>query len=160
MSKVRTFSTQFPSYHPKAGEQTYFVEKIWESIGLPDKEYCFNVPNSYSNFLRKNSDLIWSKHHTVRAGKHFKTGDYFSPRIWSDKPYQSKQITIYHDLKLTVYDFEILHGQYLLNGTKLNYSELKEVAKNDGLTADDFECWFNVDFFDGQILCWNDKIKY
>jgi hypothetical protein len=28
MSKVLTFSRVFPSYHPKAGHPTYFVEKM------------------------------------------------------------------------------------------------------------------------------------
>lgn len=160
MPKIRTFSTQFPSYHPKAGEPTYFVEKIWESLGLPDKEYCFNAPDAYTNFLRKDSETIWQKHHTIRSGKHFKTGDLFSPRIWSGKPYNSTPLKIYNDLKLTVYDFQIKDVEYILQGQKLSLSDLSYVALNDGLLIIDFECWFNVKEFDGQVLCWNDKIKY
>jgi hypothetical protein len=72
MAKVLTFSRTFPKYHPKAGQPTYFVEKFWESIGLPDKEYCFNLPDEYQNFLRADSKLIWPKHHTIRAGHRFK----------------------------------------------------------------------------------------
>lgn len=32
MAKVITFSRQFPSYHPKAGQPTYFVEKVLRSV--------------------------------------------------------------------------------------------------------------------------------
>jgi hypothetical protein len=30
MSRVLTFSRVFPAYHPKAGQPTGFVEKIWK----------------------------------------------------------------------------------------------------------------------------------
>jgi hypothetical protein len=30
--KVITFSRTYPSYHPKAGQPTYFVEKVWSSL--------------------------------------------------------------------------------------------------------------------------------
>lgn len=32
MAKVITFSRTFPSYHPKAGQPTYFVEKFYNSL--------------------------------------------------------------------------------------------------------------------------------
>jgi hypothetical protein len=32
MSKVITFSRVFPSYHPKKGQPTYFVEKLYKSF--------------------------------------------------------------------------------------------------------------------------------
>lgn len=90
MSKIITFSRNFPVKHLKAGQPTYFVEKIWEQIGLPEKEFSFNLPDEYCNFLRQDSDLIWQKSHTIRSGHRWKVGDTFSPRVWSGNPYRSK----------------------------------------------------------------------
>lgn len=35
MAKVITFSRVFPSYHPKAGQPTYFVEAIYKALYRP-----------------------------------------------------------------------------------------------------------------------------
>ena len=168
MSKIITFSTSFPSYHIRKGEPTYFVEKFWESIGLPDKEYVFSLPDQFVNFLRKDSEIICEKHHTIRAGKRFKEGEYFSPRIWSGKPYRSKQIIIAPDtLIVKTYDIEINKGGSIFINNK-HYGYYGEICKNDGLTPKDFRSWFNMDNYEGipkepffgQIIVWNEKINY
>ena len=108
MSKVITFSRNFPSYHPKKGAPTYFVEKVLKSI---DEKHQLNVWNrSDLSFINQ-----WAlteckpKHHTIRAGNRWKVGDKFSPRVWSDKPYKSKQITIAPDIEIKqIYLFAIL----------------------------------------------------
>lgn len=144
MSKVIMFSRVFPAYHPKAGEPTNFVEKIAKV----------------------------EKIHTIRKGHRFKVGDTFSPRVWGNDinpksgrsgPYNSKQIIIAPDMEVKqIYSFELQKGDfnYYLNGKLLKIDQLKEVAKNDGLHIDDFECWFNSADFDGQIICWSDAVKY
>lgn len=35
--RVTTFSRYFPSYHPRKGEPTNFVFKIWNSVGNADE---------------------------------------------------------------------------------------------------------------------------
>jgi len=84
--------------------------------------------------------------------------------VWSGKPYNSKQIIIGPDIEVKkVWTFEILNFGYAVDGCFKSYNELKIIAANDGLTVDDFECWFNVkknEVFKGQIICWNDKIDY
>ena len=93
MSRVITFSRHYPSYHPRKGELTYFEYKVCRSI--------------WDLKLFSDSDLIYypdfpayvayghpPKCHTIRAGHRFKPGDWFSPRVWSGKPYNSKQIII------------------------------------------------------------------
>lgn len=42
----------------------------------------------------------FSKEHTIRKGKRWKVGDKFSPRIWSGKPYKSKQIILAPDTEI------------------------------------------------------------
>lgn len=168
MAKVITFSRQYPGYHKRAGEPTYFVEKFWESIGLPDAVYTNRLPDEYSNFLRRHSQTIWPKHHTIRGGHRFKKGEYFSPHVWSGRPYHTKQITFAPDTLITnVWNFDIdKHGSMFINGKHFAY--YGDISKNDGLTPPDFLSWFKMDnyehyppkAFDGQIICWNPDTNY
>jgi len=107
-------------------------------------------------------DVKYIKGHTIRAGHRYKVGDTFSPRIWNDKPYRSKQVTIWSDTTIKkIWNFKIDARGYWLNGRLLNYKELKVIANNDGLDLDDFELWFRSGKpFDGQIICWLDSIQY
>jgi hypothetical protein len=44
--------------------------------------------------------------------------------------------------------------------------QIRELAANDGLVPEDFDSWFSIhpkakqQGFNGQIICWNDKISY
>lgn len=164
MSKVIMFSRVFPAHHPLAGAPTYFVEKLNKSfmqLGINEiyllMQYQFNIDLNLK-------DEFKPKHHTIRAGHRFKVGDKFSPRVWSGKPYQSKQIIIAPDIEVKkTFDFHIRKHDYFINHSPVNYNQLKVVAANDGLSVDDFECWFNVkkgEVFAGQIICWNENINY
>jgi hypothetical protein len=159
MSKVLTFSRTFPSYHPRKGEPTYFVEKIWNSIcwdeGVQREE--FPIPYHLGIDFRNTDD---KKHHTIRAGHRFKAGDWFSPRVWSGKPYNSKQIIIAPDIQVKkTWDFYKDEYKWLIPGD----TTLNEIAENDGLSIVDFMDWFYIGkgkSFDGQIICWNENINY
>jgi hypothetical protein len=114
------------------------------------------------NFAIMNDDSVSPKSHTIRQGHRFKPGDKFSPRVWSGKPYRSKQIIIAPDIEVVkTWDFELGNmGNYLLNSKIIPIDLLKIIAKNDGFSElDDFECWFKNDF-DGQVICWNPNINY
>lgn len=155
MARVIIFSRVFPYYHPKAGEPTYFVEKLWQSIGQ-----CFfdQVPGCVlGNFE--------PKHHTIRSGKRWKAGDKFSPRIWSGKPYTSKQIIIAPNIEIKkVWDIEMdENGIFAINGKYVDDNET--LAQNDGLTEIELFHWFMPDYhnpktFNGQIICWSDDVEY
>ena len=174
MSKVRTFSRYFPKEHPKAGQPTFFVEKIYKCLYLM-KVVPKEIVESF-NFGIMNDKKVSPKLHTIRKGKHFKDGDLFSPRIWTDKPYCSKQISIAADIKLEkVFDFKIeIDKDYICvlidnypfyeeNSTMVTQVEaLETLAKNDGLSIEDFKSWFKwgKETFDGQILCWSKSVEY
>lgn len=183
MSKVLTFSTQFPSYHPKKGDYTYFVEKFLKSKKI-EYNYCVHEHSLHSfwSLNRGKEELVDDfikfkfsdpfdfepKNHTIRAGKRFKEGDYFSPRIWSGRPYFSKTITIAPDTeifyapKIEIYKTSeiIIDGKfYATFGTEKS----RELAKNDGLFEEDLKNWFKYpknDLLDFQIICWNKDLKY
>ena len=191
MSKVITFSRQFPAYHPKKGQPTFFVEKIWQSFGInplfPSPSLSIhNTHLPYDIVHLVGDDLVYlheyvPKHHTIRAGNRWKVGDKFSPRVWSGKPYNSKQIIIAPDIEIKkVWEFEIkavkqknsavvyvdnrMFAPISCDNLHINtafYDDLKTLCKNDGLTVNSFADWFRLPSdFKGQIICWNENIEY
>jgi hypothetical protein len=177
MSRVITFSRYFPKAHPRAGEPTYFVEKIWRcyadhigsvfDLGDYQRDYDDRPDRTHEIISIMKFD---PKHHTIRAGNRWKVGDKFSPRVWSGKPYASKQIVIAPDIELKkVWDINITWGDYswfISSKENSRPMSLDLIAKNDGLEPSDFKSWFNTSkrsnygSFTGQILCWNESINY
>lgn len=170
MSKVITFSRVFPSYHPRKGEPTRFIEKIY--AGLADGRPDFKIPND-ANALwdwYEYYNCVAPKHHTIRAGHRFKVGDKFSPRVWSGKPYRSKQIIIAPDIEVKkVWGLEIKDSEIRIRGSErtacrlydVPANEIPFIAVNDGLSFIDFMHWFQFPKnFEGQIICWNENIIY
>lgn len=171
MSRVITFSRVFPTTHPRKGELTHFIEKIWKSHYVngicPDYlndpvNDCFSKLN-YNDFIGYNT--VSPKYHTIRSGNRWKAGDKFSPRVWSGKPYNSKQIIIAPDMEVKqVYDIKIHEShEVFINGVffcSIGSPNWNELSKNDGLEPNDMRNWFNKLPFKGQIICWSDKINY
>jgi len=170
MAKVITFSRVFPSYHPRAGEPTHFVEAIINSLYrfLPAPKEAVKLYDD------PKFQSIRAKHHTIRAGHRFKAGDWFSPRVWSGKPYNSKQIIFAPDTEVKkTWDFEICgFGAFndaiiTINGQPPKQKMIPIISSNDGLTEADFSDWFCLSpefkkkkYFEGQIICWNENINY
>lgn len=175
MARVITFSRFFPIYHPKAGEPTYFVEKILNSLGVTIQQVAKEKP--YNNaahiindfFVMDGSD---TKHHTIRSGNRWKVGDTFSPRVWKGKPYNSPQIQFAPDIEIKkVWNFDIYFEPYhkvvfKINHKQQNIKQMEILAKNDGLEYIDLLDWFKVHpklkafHFEGQIICWSDTVNY
>lgn len=187
MSKVITFSRFFPKNHIRAGEPTYFVEKIWSGLNdrIFDGFYKTELSDhwvTYQKMFRENTVPL-PKFHTIRKGNRWKVGDKFSPRVWSGLPRRSKQITFAPDIEIVkIWDFEI-RNEYSISDILVNkiifatndfidfaelgnQSKLAEIAENDGLSIADFCSWFELNDrekikdFQGQILCWNKDIEY
>lgn len=110
MARVITFSRFFPANHPKKGEPTFFVEKIWAHLILTEKfdwESCesflcgFWCEGMFS--MKKVEDFVHeneAKTHTIREGNRWKKDDVFSPRVWGGKPYNSSQIVFAPELTI------------------------------------------------------------
>ncbi len=165
MSKVITFSRTFPAYHSRKGQPTYFIEKINKALGFE-----YGIPfgeETEKHFADQGvaySHNVYSicppKYHTIRSGNRFKVGEKFSPRVWSGKPYASKQVIIAPDIQIKkIFEFEVTKSDYILQGKKLNLPELEKLAKNDGLTSIQLEDWFPK-LFVGQVICWNENVNY
>lgn len=131
---VLTLSKTFMKGHPKAGQPTNFKEKF----------------------------LAGEKIHTIREGSHWgkvvrevNVGNaVLSVREWSGKPYNSKQVEITQLEKLGYQNFRIatiddVKTAIIYNAT--NKGKIVDLAKNDGLSTEDFKDWFKNDFFGGII---------
>lgn len=177
--RVLTFSIFFQKGHPRAGQPTYFVEKIMAALA-DEIEEC----KMYNDFILYDWYEYYNatpKHHTIRAGNRWKVGDKASLRVWSDKPYKSKQIEFaqVEVKKIWAIELRMTHGgnyvECFINGEKYGVDHDSQMcdqynwellARNDGLNTDDFIAWFNLhpktnkDIFRGQIICWNDSIDY
>lgn len=165
--RVVTFSTKFPVKHPRAGEPTFFVEKVVKGLHRPGVK-PFDVDMNTEMY-----HIVEPKFHTIRAGSRWKVGDKFSPRIWSGKPYASKQIQFAPDIEIKkiwtiIKNPNDLHGfAFHINGNRYVADwemetaniMLKDLSKNDGLSKEDFVNWF-PEYFTGQILCWNENVNY
>src|SRR6478736_3496526 len=108
--KVVTFSRQYPAYHPKAGQPTSFVEKIW--AGLADLGWQDVAPDNLPTEIFTADFQIYmsggAKYHTIREGHRWKVGEYFSPRMWSGKAYRSPQMQFAPAIRVEkVWDIEI-----------------------------------------------------
>ncbi len=161
--RVITFSRFFPAYHPRKGEPTYFIEKIWAGLADTTDRMQGAVDMDFHEYYNCQSP----KWHTIRAGNRWKVGDMFSPRYWSGKPYCSKQEFITEPLEIKkIWTFEIgTTGTYALNedySISLTAKQVIEIATNDGLHVNDFFAWFEKSKkpFYGQIICWNENINY
>ncbi len=174
MSRVITFSRYFPAAHPKKGQPTYFVEKVLSSLDIAPAAFKDEASLIIDTFGYFNNDYE-PKYHTIRAGSRWKVGDKFSPRVWSGKPYSSKQIIIAPDIEVKkIFDLRL---QFISRpfvtfkndkGYNQSYPEgtLLQMAKNDGFdNSDDLESWLLNGkgwdpVFEGQIICWNENINY
>lgn len=182
--RVLTCSRHFPKGHPKAGQRTYFVEKIYKSIWDAHKgstnplhpyweqyDQAFPVTGDFNENIHQHQP----KHHTIRAGSRWKVGDMISLRVWSDKPYRSKQIEFAQVEVKKVWPISIhIVGNELLwqlpgigsGAFDILSDGLKIIARNDGLKVQDFIDWFSIhpkkksQLFTGQIICWSDNVEY
>lgn len=128
---VITISEIFPKTHKRAGEQTNFPL----SINHYDKIHT----------IRTNYDFWKKRFEQIDAGNAI-----LSVRIWEGKPYNSKQHELFkYDKtrgigiqKIKSWDFEKGFAFYIGKHRNILPLKIKELAKNDGLSLDDFENWF------------------
>jgi len=157
---VLTVSRVFPTTHKMKGKETYFKDKIELALGKFERGCVIEHDT-------KTLIEFWPKLHTIRSSyelwakriKQVQDGKaILSIRYWSGKPYDSKQVEICQLDKSSGcgvqklgfgYGTEgsfysqplIIDDPYLYekNGKKIYVDSL---AKNDGLSLEDFKEWF------------------
>ena len=135
-------SRNFPTTHPRKGEPTQFEAKIQFAL---------------------HNNKFWQKLHTIRANyplwekrmKEVKAGRAVIELFyWENKPYRSKQVVFavldkdsgcgVQELDMSIF---LSHSMGFVNFKELTFSgskefDIKTLAKNDGLSLDDFKAWF------------------
>jgi len=121
---VLIVSTAFPKTHKRAGDQTGFVEKIRNREKL--------------HTIRANYDLWKKRIDEVNSGVAM-----LSVRVWTGKPYQSKQKEVFQSIAergICIQKLEDPDSDYATaDGTSIDW---EDVAQNDGLSFEDFREWF------------------
>lgn len=169
--KVIIISRHFLQGHPKEGQPTFFVDKIFKTLRSTGFIPLDNVAlmERYKEVFGEPSYRHGDKYHTVRAGENWKKGDRASLRVWSGLPYKSYQVEFARVVLSNVWSFTFHGGCFSVNGEKYygdtegDFELLETIANNDGLTRHEFVDWFKLPknkTFTGQILCWSDKIQY
>lgn len=151
-------SRNFPTTHSRKGEPTHFVGKIFKGLEIQMpckfcKQYqcdgvCEEVfPKLHT--IRSNYPLWEKRMKEVKAGRAVIELFY-----WEDKPYRSKQIVFavldkdsgcgVQELDMSIF---LSHSMGFVNFKELTFSGAKEIdiktlAKNDGLSLEDFKSWF------------------
>lgn len=146
MKKIKTYnimlSKVFPVTHKRAGEPTFFSQKV-HAAKYPTV-YPDEVPKFHT--IRANYPLWEKRIAEVQAGN-----AEICLRLWTGKPYRSKTIEIMRlgcddGVGIQKLNFgwrgdkqvPVIEGWYMYGecGSK------KELAKNDGLSLEDWQEWF------------------
>lgn len=178
MNKHLQFSTIFPAYHPKAGQSTEFIEKIWSGLLQIDSNWYSQFLPGFDKEDDREFKLAYSgfrkfrpKYHTIREGHKFKVGDGIIPWHWAGKPYKSKWVKPFYNGDLVipvenVWNFEVkMIGMskvpmFFIEGIFEGIVGEVTLAENDGFkNIGDFVNWFSKPM-KGQIICWSKEIRY
>lgn len=122
-----TLSRVFPQTHSRRGEPTGFSDKL--------------ASGAKKHTIRRNYDL-WR----LNAEKMQRGGYTLSIRQWIDKPYRSKQREIHTQNEPIRVQKVVMH--YDSKNDSINVSvehnlvDAEYIAKNDGLSLEDFKDWF------------------
>lgn len=173
-NRVTTFSTVFPKMHSRAGEPTYFEEKIWSGLLRMDSFFYAQFlpwhddedPTKF-NALYMKLKTFEPKYHTIRQGNRWKVGDDMDMRVWTGKPYRSKQRMIVPDCVVPivkVWNIAKVGEMFIFDHHIINTSILPTIAQNDGLSVQNFYHWFErcgkYKRWEGQIISWCKDIAY
>lgn len=162
---VLTVSRYFPTTHKRKGERTNFVCKILHTINFDEagnrlynicsnecETSCFRrMIDPKIHTIRSNYELWAKRIKEVQEGKAI-----LSIRYWSGKPYNSKQVevcqldkdsgigiqSVYFGFNSIQFPFidNFNHDKSLTEKQGLELSNT--IAKNDGLSLEDFKQWF------------------
>jgi len=158
---VLTVSRVFPATHRRKGERTYFPEKILvnEDINIASDKFTeFDIvgfePKIHT--IRANYELWNKRAKEINEGKAI-----LSIRYWSDKPYRSKQVEICILEKIGIQKI-VIDPVYLfrIDDSEV-YFGLDDIAKNDGLSIEDFKNWFkNYDKIEPMAIIHFTEFRY
>jgi hypothetical protein len=126
---VLTVSQCFPATYPRKGQPTNFVQKIYNG------QKIHTIRNNYP---------LWKKRiNKINQGKAV-----LSLRYWKGKPYQTKQkeFLILKTNEVGIQKIEVNPLGWVIDDNLCEKLQTETIAKNDGLTHQDFKNWFKNSF--------------
>lgn len=132
---VITLSKNYMKGHPKAGQPTNFKEKFLNG------EKIHTVRGNYSLWKKRIDEVV--------AGKAI-----LSVREWKGIPYQEKQVVIKdltsdHNVGIQKLDCDKPFA-WEIDEVGLDVNDVTVLAKNDGLSYEDFDAWFDIENATGE----------
>lgn len=162
-----TLSQLFPSTHCRAGEQTFFLEKLNNALAGYEFSLHARWDNSYDLTQIWCETIREKKLHTIRANYDFWARRFekiyageavLSIREWVGKPYgkgstQREIVRLTRDdgiglQRLTVAGTSITFHPLFVDGVAVSSEAL---AQNDGLSVPDWRNWFADYKIDGPL---------
>lgn len=140
---VITLSQVFPVTHARAGEETGFKDKFLTALN----ETVGDWPKVHT--IRANYELWKKRFEQIERGEAC-----LSIRQWTGKPYRSKQVELARltrDNGIGIQKLEIVKEKWFQEPIWIGYVEgvsqegfrfFPTLAKNDGLSFDDWKEWF------------------
>lgn len=136
---ILTLCKVFPVTHSQTGKPTEFGKHLQEGVKI--------------HTVRGNNKNLWDQRvDQIKAGK-----KYLSVREWSGRPYNSEQREIAQHQNVGLQHITITNStddsepQCWVDDKKVS---IREIAKNDGLSVEDFVEWFlkETNVFEGVII--------
>ena len=142
---ILTLCKSFPVTHSKAGEATGFEKKLKEGAKI--------------HTIRYNAKNVWDERYEgITSGK-----KYLSVREWTGRPYNSEQRELSRFDKIGLQHVTMTYGAddaYPQIWIDDKLVPIQEVAKNDGLSVEDFVEWFfgnsKENVFEGVVIHFTD----
>jgi hypothetical protein len=170
---ILPFMTHWPD-----GSETYFIDKIWNSIyGLhiySEEEFAYQY-NFYLNAYKEKFGVEWSvnqsnlnpKKHTIRLGNRWSAGDNIHMFIHSRSKNMFRFAPVIKCASTQIIEIKYQglkqEGSIIpaikIDGNYLDRTENLRLSHNDGFQSENyFFNFFNKDFY-GQIVHWT-NLKY
>mgnify|MGYP000931474230 FL=1 len=116
-------SSKFPANNPEAGQPTHFREKIKSGQKI--------------HTIRANREWWSKKAEKINSGEMT-----LNLRSWTGKPYDSKQEEWGVYDKIGIQEISMFYNDGWVATVDGKSVPIEEIAKNDGLTVEQFENWF------------------
>ncbi len=130
---VLIVSEKFPKTHQRSGENTNFIAQIKNAL----KKHLTQEKVGIKRHTMRGNYELWKKRiDEIQAGK-----AYLSVRIWTGKPYNSKQKEILQLTEVGIQKLESWHFFYAIDNIESKITT-EDLSVNDGLSCDDFQDWF------------------
>jgi hypothetical protein len=154
---ILTVSTRFPATHKRKGEPTFFQAYIQNAL-INDPLYPQKLQT-----IRKNYPLWEKRIKQVQEGKAILKVCYW--KIPGGRFVKGNELVeicqLDKDSGVGVQKLEFLNSNIYDPASEITYLKISELAKNDGLSFNDFKEWFkNYDLSEPLVIIHLTKFRY